>query len=97
MVDVEAALGEELFDVSVGWGEPQVPADRQGITSGGRRNPANSDGGVDGRTRRGQLIGPGRIGSRASVVLADAAVPFQWVIANMCTTMALDLLVVSDA
>jgi hypothetical protein len=30
VVDLDAALGEEFFDVLVGQAEPQVPADRQG-------------------------------------------------------------------
>jgi len=30
VVDLDAALGEELFDVPVGQAEAQVPADRQG-------------------------------------------------------------------
>jgi hypothetical protein len=30
VVDLDAALGQELLDVSVGKTEPQVPADRQG-------------------------------------------------------------------
>jgi hypothetical protein len=29
VVDLDAAFGEELFDVSVGEGEPQAPADGQ--------------------------------------------------------------------
>jgi hypothetical protein len=30
VVDLDAAFGEELFDISVGKAEPQVPPDRQG-------------------------------------------------------------------
>jgi len=30
VIDLDAAFGEELFDVSVGEAEPQVPADRKG-------------------------------------------------------------------
>lgn len=29
MVDLDAALGEQLFDIAVGQPEPQVPADGQ--------------------------------------------------------------------
>jgi hypothetical protein len=39
VVDLDAALGEELFDVPVGQAEPQVPPDRQGDDLGGEPVP----------------------------------------------------------
>jgi hypothetical protein len=42
VIDLDAALGEELFDVAVGKTEPQVPADRQGDDLG--REPVPGEG-----------------------------------------------------
>jgi hypothetical protein len=41
MVDLDAALGEEFFDVAVGQAEAQLPATATTMTSGGKRKPAN--------------------------------------------------------
>ncbi len=46
VIDLDAAFGEELFDVSVGEAEPQVPPDRQGDDLGREAIPG------EGRARR---------------------------------------------
>jgi hypothetical protein len=49
VVDVDAAFGEQLFDVAEGQAKAQVPADRQHdhirreATSGGKQKPAKAD------------------------------------------------------
>ena len=51
VVDLDAALGEELLDVPVGQAEPQVPAHRQGDDLGRepvRRRPTLALGGGQG-------------------------------------------------
>jgi hypothetical protein len=45
VIDLDAALGQQLLEVSVGQAEPQVPADRQG-DDGGKRYPAKAELGV---------------------------------------------------
>ena len=53
MIDVDAALREELLQIAIRQPERQIPADRRTITSGGKRNPANPDiCGVDGAGRQ---------------------------------------------
>ena len=45
VVDIDATLGEKLFQVPVGPPVPQVLADRQqDHLRGGKRNPVNADG-----------------------------------------------------
>jgi hypothetical protein len=46
MVDLDPALGEELFDITVGEAEAEIPADRQHITSGGKPKPPKADRGT---------------------------------------------------
>ena len=41
MIDIDTALREELLQIAIRQPEPQIPADRHTITSGGKRNPAN--------------------------------------------------------
>jgi hypothetical protein len=41
MVDLDAALGEEFFDVAVGQAEAQLPADRNDDDIGWEAEPAN--------------------------------------------------------
>ena len=43
VVDVDAAFGEELFDVAVGQAEAQVPRTESTITSDGKQKPAKAD------------------------------------------------------
>jgi hypothetical protein len=43
VVDLDAALGEELLDVPIGQVERQVPADRQGDDLGREPVPAKAD------------------------------------------------------
>jgi hypothetical protein len=42
VVDLDTALGEELFDVAVGQAEALVPADRNDDDVGGKRKPAKA-------------------------------------------------------
>jgi hypothetical protein len=44
VVDLDATLGEQLFEVPVGQPVPQVPAHRNKLTSGGKPNPAKPEG-----------------------------------------------------
>jgi len=44
VVDLDAALGEDLFDVPVGEAEPQVPPDRQGDDLRGEAIPGEGRG-----------------------------------------------------
>jgi hypothetical protein len=43
VVDLDAALGQQLLDVAVGQAVAQVPADRGRDHLGWERNPANAD------------------------------------------------------
>ena len=50
VIDLDAAFGEKLLEVSVGKAEPQVPADRQGDDLGREPVPGEAERGV-GRKR----------------------------------------------
>jgi len=56
MIDLDATLGQQFFDIAVGEPVAQVPPNRTMITSGGKRNPAKLD--LDADTRRGRRINP---------------------------------------
>jgi hypothetical protein len=50
VVDLNAAFGEELFDVAVGQAEARYQRTASTITSGGKRKPAKLErGGIDRR------------------------------------------------
>jgi hypothetical protein len=58
VVDLNAPLNQEFFDVAVGEAEPQVPATASTITSGGKRKPAKAErAGMDRRERLAVLMG----------------------------------------
>ena len=54
VVHLDTAFGEQLLDVPVGQPEAHVPGTASVITSGGKRNPANSERAA--ATRRVDLI-----------------------------------------
>jgi len=52
VVDLDAALGQQLLDVAVGEPEPEVPADRRNDHIGREAKPANADLGAIGEQAR---------------------------------------------
>jgi hypothetical protein len=57
VVDLDAALGEEFFDVAVGQAKRRYQPTASTITSGGKRKPAKVErGGIDWRDERVVLM-----------------------------------------
>jgi hypothetical protein len=57
VVDLDAALGEQLFDVAVGQAEAQVQRTAATITSGGKLKPAKAERAIGAGRGRRVLIG----------------------------------------
>jgi len=59
VVDLDATLGEKLFEVPIGQPVPEVQRTANKITSAGKRNPTNPDGiDTSDRGRRERFIEP---------------------------------------
>ena len=43
MINIDTALGKQFLEVAKRQPAPQIPADRQHVTSGGNQKPANAD------------------------------------------------------
>jgi hypothetical protein len=56
VVDIDTSLDQELFHVTVGEPETQIPAHRQGDHLRENRKPANAEDMTDGATQRAALI-----------------------------------------
>jgi hypothetical protein len=91
VVDLYAALGQQLLHVPVGQAEAQVPTDRKDDHVRRNRNPANADrGGRGTQTRRRAGTGqesasPSLDAANATVSPAGLAGAPPWQVANIVT------------